>query len=98
MCPSELPDLCKIIDWNFSGLTIIISPKPINRIFFEPISESFSKLVSSACFSFEIKEIALSYAKLYIYEFSSVISRSFRNMLNKIEPKMERCRTPEISD
>ena len=54
--------------------------------------------VSSACFSFEIEEIVSSSAKLYISEFSSFVSRSFRNMLNKIGPKMEPCGTPEISN
>ena len=61
-------------------------------------SESFSKVFSSNYFSFEIEEIVLSFAKLYISEFSNVVSRSFRNMLNKIGPKMEHCGTPEVSD
>ena len=61
-------------------------------------SDSSSKVVSSASFSFEIEKIVLSSAKLYISEFSSVVSRSFRNMLNKIEPKMEPCGTTEISN
>ena len=80
VCTSELPDLCKIIDWNFSGLTIMLFRLNQSIAF----SESFSKVVSSACFSFEIEEIVLSSAKLYISEFSSVVSRSFRNMLNKM--------------
>ena len=57
----------------------------------------FLKVVSSASFSFEIEEIVLSSAKLYISGFSSV-SRSFRNILNTIGPKMEPCGTPKISD
>ena len=93
-CTSELPALYKITDWNFSGLTIILVLLNQSIAF----SESFSKVVSSACFSFEIEEIVLSSAKLYISEFSSVVSRSFRNMLNKIAPKMEPCGTTEISD
>ena len=43
-------------------------------------------------------EIVLSSAKSYISEFSSVVSRSFRNMLNKIGLKMEPCGTPEMSN
>ena len=42
-------------------------------------SESFPKVVSSASFSLEIEEIVLSSAKLCISEFSSVVSRSFKN-------------------
>ena len=93
-CASEFPDLYKIIDWNFSELTIILFR--LNQL--TAFYDSFSKVASSVYFSFEIEEIALSSAKLYISEFSSVVSRSFRNMLNKIGPKMEPCGTPEISD
>ena len=93
VCPSEFPNLFKIIDWNFSGLTIIF-----RLIQSTTFSDSFSKVVSSASFSFEIEEIVLSSAKLYISDFCSVVSRSFRNMLNKIGPKLEPCGTPEISD
>ena len=89
VCPSEFPNLFKIIDWNFSGLTIIF-----RLIQSTTFSDSFSKVVSSASF----EEIVLSSAKLYISDFCSVVSRSFRNMLNKIGPKMEPCGTPEISD
>ena len=85
MCASEFPDLCKIIDWNFSGLTIILFRLNQSVAF----SEYFSKIVSRASFSFEIEEIVLSSAKLYISEFSNVVSRSFRDMLNKIGPKMK---------
>ena len=94
VCASEFPDLSKIIDWNFSGSTIILFRLNQSTAF----SDSFSKVVSSASFSFEIEEIILSSVKLYTSEFSSVVSRSFRNMLNKIGPKMEPCGTPEISD
>ena len=61
-------------------------------------SDSFFKVDSSTSFSFEVEEIVLSSAKLYKSEFSSVVSRSFRNMLNKIRPKIEPCGTPQISD
>ena len=94
LCASEFPDLCKIIDWNFSGLSIILFRQNQSIAF----SETFSKVVSGASFSLEIEEIVLSPATLYISEFSSVVSRSFRNMLNKIGPRMELCGTPEITD
>ena len=93
-CESEFPDLCEIIDWNFLGLTIILFC--LNHLI--AFSESFSEVVSSGSFSFEIGEIVLLSAKLYIFEFSSVVSRSFRNMLNKILPEMEPLGTTEISD
>ena len=94
MCTSDLRDLCKIIDWNFSGLTIILFRQNQSIAF----SETFSKVVSGASFSLEIEEIVLSSATLYISEFYSVVSRSFRNMLSTIGHKMELCGTPEITD
>ena len=42
--------------------------------------------------------MVLSSAKVHISGFSSLVSRSFRNILNKIGPKMEPGGTPEISD
>ena len=94
MCASEFQNLCKIIDWNFPGLTIILFRLSQSK----PFPDSFSKVIGSASFSFEIEEIVLSSAKLYISEFSGVVSRSFRNILNKIGPKMEPCGTTEISN
>ena len=94
VCTSEFPDLSNIIDWNFSGSAIMLFRLNQSTAF----SDSSSKVVSSASFSLEIEKIVLSSAKLYISEFSSVVSRSFRNMLNKIGPKMEPCGTTEISN
>ena len=76
MWETEFPDLCKIIDWNFSGLTTTLFRLNQSIAF----SESFSKVVSSDSFSFEIEKIVLSSAKLYNSGFSSVVSISFRNM------------------
>ena len=59
VCASEFPDLYKVIDWDFSGLTIILFRLNESIAF----SKSFSKVVGSI-FSFEIKEIVLSSAKL----------------------------------
>ena len=91
---SEFPDLCKTIGSNISGVTIILFLQNQSIAF----SESFSKVVSSASFSFEIDKKVLSSSKLYISEFSNVVSRSFRKMLNKEGHRMEPCSTPEISD
>ena len=90
VCASEFADLCEIIDWNFSGLTIISFSLKQSKA----SCESFSKVVSSASLSFEIEEIVLLYAKWYVSEFSSVVSRSFMNMLNKMVP----CGTSEINN
>ena len=53
LCASEFPVLCKIIDWNFSGLTIILFYLNQSTVF----ADSFSKVVNIASFSFEIEEI-----------------------------------------